>query len=88
LLNKSLEENFDQVKKFSFKVLKSTNNWVAFGMCHAKTAANSAYGFSYQAAFHGYYMISSNGGSWSSIDPKKNNLVKAFKFNQGDVVDC
>ena len=57
-------------------------------MCHSKTVANSNYGFNYQSAFHGYYMVSSNGGTWSTIDPKKNNVVKAFKFNQGDVIEC
>ncbi len=57
-------------------------------MCHAKTAANANYGFNYQSSFHGYYMVSSNGGTWSSIDSKKNNVVKAFKFAQGDVIDC
>ena len=57
-------------------------------MCHAKTASESNYGFNYNAAFHGYYMISSNGGSWSPIDGKKNNVVKAFKFVQGDVIEC
>jgi hypothetical protein len=33
-------------------------------------------------------MISSNGGSWSSIDADKNNVVKAFTFSTGCVIDC
>jgi len=33
-------------------------------------------------------MISSNGGSWSSIDEKVNNVVKAFKFKKGQTVSC
>jgi hypothetical protein len=74
--------------KFSFKILKSSSNWVAVGMCYSKLAAISNYGFNYQSINHGYYMISSNGGSWSSIDSSKNNVVKAFKFGQGDVVEC
>jgi hypothetical protein len=49
---------------------------------------HSHYTFDFQGQSHGYYMISSNGGSWSSIDPKKNNIVRAFKFGVGDVVEC
>jgi len=55
-------------------------------MCHSKTAANSSYGFDYGGDFHGYYMISSNGGSWTCIDKNKNNKIRTFKFVQGDVI--
>ncbi len=55
-------------------------------MCHSKTAANSNYGFDFKGPFHGYYMISSNGGTWSTIDSTKNNVVRTFKFTQGDIV--
>jgi hypothetical protein len=57
-------------------------------MCHGKTAASNAYGFDYASDFHGYYLISSNGGSWSCIDKNKNNKVRAFKFSQGEVIEC
>lgn len=33
-------------------------------------------------------MISSNGGSWSSLDESYNNVVKAFKFSKGQTVSC
>ena len=57
-------------------------------MCHISTVINSKYAFDYQLTPHGYYMISSNGGSWSSIDTKKNNVVRTFKFGAGDVINC
>ena len=33
-------------------------------------------------------MISSNGGSWSNIDQKANNVVKAFTFIESDIILC
>lgn len=57
-------------------------------MCHSKTAANSNYGFDFKAPFHGYYMVSANGGTWSTIDSTKNNLIRTFKFGQGDIIEC
>ena len=32
-------------------------------------------------------MISSNAGTWSNIDSAWNNVVKAFKFSTGDIVN-
>lgn len=57
-------------------------------MCHYQTVTNFGYGFDFKGPFHGYYMISSNGGTWSTIDSTKNNVVRAFKFKQGDIIDC
>lgn len=31
-------------------------------------------------------MISSNGGSWSTIDSEFNNVVRTFKFKTGDII--
>jgi len=31
-------------------------------------------------------MISSNGGSWSSIDSSKNNVVTSFHFAKNDTI--
>lgn len=74
------------MKRFSFRIVRSSSDWVAVGMCHAKTAASFSYGFKFDAEFHGYYMISSNGGTWSTIDKNNNNKVRTFKFGQGDVI--
>jgi hypothetical protein len=74
------------VRRFSFKIIYSPNQWIGFGMCHMNTALEQNYVFSPYNVGHGYYMISSNGGSWSSIDSKANNVVKGFKFIQGDII--
>lgn len=57
-------------------------------MCHYASVTSQSFGFNYASINHGYYMISSNGGTWSCIDPKKNNVVSAFKFVQGDIIEC
>ena len=44
--------------------------------------------FKYNKIGHGAYMISANGGSWSHSSANFNNKVKAFKFQQGDIISC
>ena len=82
VLNKTLEYGvFNSFKRFSFRIVRSSSDWVAVGMCYQKIAADNNYEFdNYQDIGHGYYMISSNGGSWSHIDAEKNNIVRSFKF--------
>lgn len=55
-------------------------------MCHIKTAFQNDFEFDYKNIGHGYYLASSNGGSWSNINSKINNVRKSFKFDQGDVI--
>eukprot|EP00919_Chromeraceae_sp_WS-2016_P041575 GHVR01099067.1.p2 GENE.GHVR01099067.1~~GHVR01099067.1.p2 ORF type:complete len:100 (+),score=8.25 GHVR01099067.1:1287-1586(+) len=86
ILNKTLEDEGYAIKRFSFRIVKSTNDWVAVGLCHQKLITDSNYEFNYQQQGHGFYLISSNGGSWSSIDKDYNNVVKAFKFVTGDII--
>jgi hypothetical protein len=57
-------------------------------MCHAKTASKYNYEFRFDKDNHGYYMISSNGGSWSPIEKAKNNKIRTFKFKEGDIIEC
>ena len=42
------------------------SNWLAIGMCHLDTIIAKNYTFSFSTLGHGAYMISSNGGSWST----------------------
>ena len=90
LMNKSLEDgDFSKPKQFSVKILASYCDWIGVGICHGKTAAEKGYKFDdFESQGHGYYMISSNGGSWSSTDPKANNIVNNWAFKGGDVIDC
>lgn len=66
--------------------MDSCADWIAVGMCHQKTAINNGFVFNYDQLGHGYYMVSSNGGSWSHIDDDLNNVVRSFKFTTGDTI--
>ncbi len=49
-------------------------------MCHKNTVISKNYGFNFSAIGHGAYMISANGGSWSSIKADQNNSIKVLIF--------
>lgn len=49
-------------------------------MCHKNTVISKNYGFNFSAIGHGAYMISANGGSWSSIKAEQNNSIKVNQF--------
>ena len=68
------------VKDYGFKVKESSSSWVAVGMCHKNTVISKNYGFNFSAIGHGAYMISANGGSWSSIKAEQNNSIKVNQF--------
>lgn len=55
-------------------------------MCYKNSIVNANFTFNYSALGHGAYLISSNGGSWSSIDAGKNNQVTSFNFYKNDVI--
>ncbi|KRX06241.1 HECT-domain-containing protein [Pseudocohnilembus persalinus] len=69
-----------------FEINKVSNNWIAVGLAQKKTVMKNNYGFKYAELNHGAYMISSNGGSWSSHQEEYNNCVKAFRFSNQDVI--
>lgn len=47
---------------------------------------NNSYNFNYSTLGHGSYLVSSNGGSWSSIDSTKNNTVNSFSYYTDDTI--
>lgn len=59
-------ESLPNLKSFSFKVKESNSNWLAVGLCHKKIVQGKNYTFSFSSLGHGGYLISSNGGSWST----------------------
>lgn len=84
------------VSELNFKInINSSSNWMALGLCHKNTIVQNSYSFPYSSTGklflnsqgHGAYMISSNAGTWSHIDSAWNNVVKAFKFTTGDIVN-
>ena len=36
--------------------------------------------------YHGSYLISSNGYSWSHSNPEWNSVSKSFTFSEGDII--
>jgi hypothetical protein len=79
ILSKSVEDNNDlELKRFTFKILRSTGDWIGLGVCHKKIVQANNYTLDFDHIGHGGYMISSNGGSWSNHDIDNNNVVKVF----------
>ena len=42
--------------------------WLAVGMCQKNKIISNNYSFPFSTLGHGAYMISSNGGTWSSTN--------------------
>lgn len=57
-------------------------------MCQRNTVVAKNFSFTFSSIGHGGYLVSSNGGSWSSHQAIYNNAVKSFKFIKGDIVWC
>jgi len=57
-------------------------------MVHKKHAEDQSFGFTYRENMHGFYMLSSNGGGWTSMEESLNNKVNGFRFGNGDLVTC
>lgn len=86
LLEPSLQEKGNRPCKVAFKIKENISNWLGVGICYKNTIVSNNYTFNYSNLGHGAYLVSSNGGSWSSIDSTKNNTVNAFSYGKGDVI--
>ncbi|CAD8159903.1 unnamed protein product [Paramecium octaurelia] len=85
VMNPSLDKN--QVTVFGFKLNNvHSSNWLAVGACHLSVVQSKQFGFAFQSLGHGGYLVSSNGGAWSSTTANQNNVVKCFKFGKGDLI--
>lgn len=86
LMEPCINEKGSKPISVQFSIKENTSNWVAIGMCHKNIVQTNSYQFNYSTLGHGGYLISSNGGSWSSIDSTKNNVVNSFHFAKNDIV--
>ena len=59
---------------------------MAVGICHKETVTANGFHFNYASVGHGGYLISANGGSWSTLDANCNNVVNSFVFTKNDVI--
>jgi len=78
----------DSMVRFAFEMKEGNFSWCAVGMCYKNIILNNNYGFPYSYPGHGAYMISSNAGTWSTLEADRNNLVMAFRFTRNDTVIC
>lgn len=67
------------------KVLK-LKGWIGLGICLHNVIVNGNYKFNYTQNFHGSYLISTNGYSWSHSQTAFNSAQKSFIYSEGDVI--
>lgn len=71
--------------EMAFKI-KKLKGWIGVGICQQKTIVNANYKFNYTQTYHGSYLISSNGYSWSHSQPQFNSHQNAYNFLEGDTI--
>ncbi|KAL4484962.1 hypothetical protein ABPG74_020139 [Tetrahymena malaccensis] len=74
-----------KITRIQFKVLQH-NCQVGLGICFAKTIQNKSYQFQYDQIGNGYYIISSNGYSWSHSRKDQHYLQKSFNFTKDHII--
>ena len=71
--------------EIAFKV-KKLKGWIGVGVCLQKIIVNANYKFNYTQTYHGSYLISSNGYSWSHSQTQFNSCQNAYNFVDGDII--
>lgn len=71
--------------KIAFRINK-LKGWIGIGICLKQAILKCNYKFNYTQTYHGSYLISANGYSWSHSQPEFNSAFKSFIFSQGDIV--
>ncbi len=66
--------------------IRKIKGWIGIGICLKNLIVNSSYKFNYTQNYHGSYLISANGFSWSHSQTAFNSAQKSFNFVEGDVV--
>ena len=69
----------------AFKI-KKLKGWIGVGICMQKIIVNANYKFNYTQTYHGSYLISSNGYSWSHSQTQFNSHQNAYNFLEGDII--
>ena len=80
----SKEKGFSDID-VAFKV-KKLKGWIGLGICLQKAIVNANYKFNYTQTYHGSYLVSSNGYSWSHSQPEFNSHQNAYNFLEGDTI--
>ena len=66
--------------------MKKLKGWIGVGICLQKIIVNANYKFNYTQTYHGSYLISSNGYSWSHSQIQNNSCQNAYNFVDGDII--
>ena len=66
--------------------IKKVQGWVGVGICLKKEIIKANYKFNYTKTFHGSYLVSANGYSWSHSETSYNSSYKGFTYTAGDLV--
>lgn len=67
--------------------IRKLKGWIGVGIClHDYIVTNSKYKFNYTKNYHGSYLISANGYSWSHSQASYNSALKSFIFGEGDLI--
>lgn len=60
--------------------VRKLKGWIGVGICLHDLIVNSGFKFNYTQHFHGSYLISTNGYSWSHSQLAFNSTQKSFIF--------
>ena len=66
--------------------IRNLSGWIGIGICLKNSIVKAGYKFNYTVNYHGSYLISTNGYSWSHSQPEFNAATKSFSFHSGDVI--
>lgn len=72
--------------KVRFRIRK-LKGWIGVGICLKELIVTAGFKFNYTLPFHGSYLISANGYSWSHSRPEYNAAYKSFIYHEGDIIE-
>lgn len=67
--------------------VEKLSSWIGVGVSHLDSVKGVNFDFSYTAANHGNYLISSNGYSWNGYKMDFNTKYGTFQFGTGDTIE-
>ena len=66
--------------------IRKLKGWIGIGICLQNGIVKAGYKFNYTQTYHGSYLVSTNGYSWSHSQPQFNSHQNGFSFGDGDMI--
>jgi hypothetical protein len=66
--------------------VRKLKGWIGVGICLHDVIVSGNYKFNYTQNYHGSYLISTNGYSWSHSQTAFNSAQKSFSYAEGDTI--